>query len=146
MDLVAGELDSVAREVTHGHVSGTADPLYRKAIRASMGAVFKLPYVHAPHWPAELDELASAGFELHALHLQGSVAHTEALRPGDGLRKPIAVMAGSEYGGLSEVAAARAHHRVRIPMSGAMDSTLDSLNVNVATAIVLQRVFELSGE
>ena len=34
--------------------------------------------------------------------------------------------------------------RVRIPMSGAMDTTLDSLNVNVAAAIVLERVFTLN--
>jgi tRNA G18 (ribose-2'-O)-methylase SpoU len=126
---------------------GCADPLYRKAIRASMGGCFKLPYIHAPRWPLELGELQSCGWRLLALHLQGSVAHDEAIGgapaagASDAPRSPIAVMVGAEYEGVSEAAAERADVRVRIPMSDAMAGCLDSLNVNVAAAIVLERVF-----
>ena len=54
---------------------------------------------------------------------------------------PIAVVVGAEYEGVSESAAERVDVRVRIPMSDAMEGSLDSLNVNVAAAIVLERVF-----
>ena len=50
-------------------------------------------------------------------------------------------MVGAEYEGVSDVAAARSDVRVRIPMSDAMQGSLDSLNVNVAAAIVLEKVF-----
>ena len=53
-------------------------------------------------------------------------------------------MVGAEYEGVGSEAAAICDARVRIPMSGAMDATLDSLNVNVAAAIVLERVFTLN--
>ena len=131
---------------------GCADPLYRKAIRSSMGGCFRLPHVHAPNWPDELDALkARHGYKLLALHLQGSVAHEEAIGPATGGgggggavsdEAPLAVMVGAEYEGVGEAGAARADVRVRIPMADAMDeSRLDSLNVNVAAAIVLERVF-----
>ena len=127
---------------------GCADPLYRKAIRSSMGGAFKLPYLHAPRWPVELDELKSAhSYTLMALHLQGSVAHEEAIGMGSaaagkgGAPRPMAVMVGAEFEGVGEEGAARSDVRVRIPMSDSMEGSLDSLNVNVAAAIVLERVF-----
>ena len=135
---------------------GCADPLYRKSIRSSMGACFKLPYLHADAWPLELDQLRAAGYRLLALHLQGSVAHDEAIAAaaaGEGAAgaggpaPPLAVMVGAEYEGVSDAAAARAHANVRIPMADAMEgSELDSLNVNVAAAIVLERVFAANRE
>ena len=116
-----------------------------------MGGCFKLPYLHAKDWPAELDELAVNSYQLLALHLQGSVAHEEALNRSaaggtDTLSAPapFAIMVGAEYEGVSDAAAARAHVRVRIPMCDAMDGALDSLNVNVAAAIVLERVFAIN--
>ena len=126
---------------------GCADPLYRKSIRASMGGCFKLPHLHAPKWPVELDQLkATHGYRLLALHLQGSVAHDEALQGsnsggGSEGEPPLAVMVGAEYAGVGEEGAARSDVRVRIPMSDSMEGSLDSLNVNVAAAIVLERVF-----
>ena len=63
---------------------GCADPLYRKSIRSSMGGCFKLPYLHAQRWPAELDELSGVGYKLMALHLQGSVAHDTAIESAGG--------------------------------------------------------------
>ena len=133
--------------------SGCADPLYRKAIRASMGGAFKIPYLHAPRWPAELAELQAAGYRVMALHLAGSVEHRhpDALVAG----QPTAVLVGAEYEGVSDAAAEVADVRVRVRMAEAMGPTargtegvatenLDSLNVNVAAAIVLEHVFSRS--
>ena len=75
-----------------------------------MGGCFKLPYVHATRWPAELDELRAAGHRLLALHLQGSVSHHEAIplppvrgggaadggEGGEGGAAPFAVVVGAE--------------------------------------------------
>jgi len=101
---------------------GCADPLYRKAIRASMGAVFKLPYTFAPHWPEALLQVKAGGYALLALHLQGSVEHTAALGANGGapaaagpppLRGvPLAVVVGAEYEGVGEAAARLADQRV----------------------------------
>lgn len=125
---------------------GCSDPLYRKAVRASMGGCFKLPCVHAPKWPEELHELKASGYRLLALHLEGSTGHATAIAPpADGAPSPpLAIVVGAEYEGVGSEAAAICDARVRIPMSGAMDATLDSLNVNVAAAIVLERVFTLN--
>ena len=111
-----------------------------------MGGCFKLPYLHAPRWPAELGELQAAGFRVLALHLKGSVAHHAAMTSAsqDAPPPPIAFVVGAEYEGVGDAAAACADARVRIPMCGAMDSILDSLNVNVAAAIVLERLFTLN--
>ena len=44
-----------------------ADPLYRRAIKVSMGAVFAIPYARMPDWRAGLAEIRAAGFTLLAL-------------------------------------------------------------------------------
>ena len=44
-----------------------ADPLYRRSVRVSMGAVFALPWTRIPAWPAQLTDLAAAGWEIMAL-------------------------------------------------------------------------------
>ena len=87
-----------------------------------------------------------------ALHLQGSIAHDTAIAAasggdggnGDGGGEAaIAVMVGAEYEGVSDEAAG-ARRDVRIPMSDAMEGSLDALSVNVAASIVLERVFAAS--
>ncbi|KAL1526497.1 hypothetical protein AB1Y20_015207 [Prymnesium parvum] len=117
-----------------------ADPLYRKAIRASMGAVFKIPYLYASsNWPVELIALSSRGYRTLALHLLASVEHRTAVP--NGITQPVAIMVGAEYEGVSDEAAMLADARVRVRMSPLMDGSLDSLNVNVAASIVLEHVF-----
>ena len=46
---------------------GCCDPLYRKAIRVSMGAALRVPFCHADDWLADLEALKAAGFTLAAL-------------------------------------------------------------------------------
>ena len=46
---------------------GTADPLYRKAIRVSAGAAVALPFARLPDWPRDLKRLRDAGYTLIAL-------------------------------------------------------------------------------
>ncbi len=116
-----------------------ASPLYRKAIRTSLGATLRLPFATLHDWPGDLARLRAAGFT------------RVALTPGDGaqdlgelgaclaLPPRLALLVGHEYDGLSPAALAASDLRVRIRMARAVDS----INLAAASAIALQRLFEL---
>lgn len=109
---------------------GCADPLYRRAVRVSMGHVLRVPFTRLTEWPGSLARLRADGFRVLALTPDpDAVPLHEAL--GHGSR--TAVLLGSEGPGLTEEALAAADERVRIPMSG----DVDSLNVATAAAIAL---------
>lgn len=107
----------------------SADPLYRRSVRVSMGAVFTVPYAKAPDWPGALDDLRSGGFQVLALTPGADAIALDELEI-DPLR-PVAVVLGTEGAGLSDDAAARADVRARIPMMAG----IDSLNVAGAAAV-----------
>lgn len=110
----------------------TADPLYRKAIRTSMGATLRVPYARATAWPAELDALRARGFRTIALTPQPDAIAIDDVRMEPASR--VVLLAGSEGPGLTPETMARADVRVRIPI----DPRADSLNVVVATAMALK--------
>ena len=110
-----------------------ADPLYRKAVRTSMGTVLELPWVSAGAWPAALDRLRAAGVEIIALT---PAADAPRLRDLPKVGGPWALVAGSEGDGLSTEALARADRRVTIPMT----ALVDSLNVATAVSIALHHL------
>ncbi|MHA6764517.1 TrmH family RNA methyltransferase [Streptacidiphilus sp. PAMC 29251] len=106
-----------------------ADPLYRRAVKVSMGAVFTVPYAVLSSWPQDLEKVREAGYNILAL-----TPHHDAVPlaevPEERLRKS-AVMLGSEGHGLSPEALRAADEWVRIPMSHG----IDSLNIAAAAAI-----------
>jgi tRNA G18 (ribose-2'-O)-methylase SpoU len=104
------------------------DPLYRRAVRVSMGEVFAVPYARLDSWPGGLDQLKAAGFAVMALTPGGDL-DLDQLQPDPQAR--IALLLGEEGPGLSAEALDRADLRVRIPMSGGVDS----LNVGAAAAV-----------
>jgi tRNA G18 (ribose-2'-O)-methylase SpoU len=108
---------------------GTADPLYRKAIRVSAGAVVALPFARFADWPRGLGRLRDAGYTLVALTPR---ADAMAIR-ADPRPRRVALLLGTEGRGLSGDALALADLHVRIPMAPEMDS----LNVATAGAIAL---------
>jgi tRNA G18 (ribose-2'-O)-methylase SpoU len=109
-----------------------ADPLYRRAVKVSMGAVFSLPWARLDDWYTAPQLLADAGFATLALTLAddardlADVAAELAARP-----RKVAVLLGTEGAGLSERWSSQATTRVRIPMAAG----IDSLNVAAAAAI-----------
>jgi tRNA G18 (ribose-2'-O)-methylase SpoU len=112
----------------------SGDPLYRKAVRTSMGAVLRLPFTRAEPWPQALETLRDMGFTIVALTPAGSSTVDELAtlsRPGS----RIALLAGAEGSGLTDDARRRADVTVRIPI----DPRSDSLNVVVAVSIALDR-------
>jgi tRNA G18 (ribose-2'-O)-methylase SpoU len=110
--------------------SGCADPLYRRAVRVSMGHALLVPFARLPEWPKSLYRLRDKGFRLLAMTPAGnSRALAEAIPP---LRdEKVALMVGAEGPGLTDVALRASDVRVRIPMANGTDS------LNVATAAAL---------
>ena len=106
-----------------------ADPLYRRSVRVSMGAVFSLPYARAESWPDVLDEIADSAFTRVALTpAEDAVAIEDVAATG---HERLALLFGSEGPGLSDGALKRSDVRARIPMSAGVDS----LNVAAAAAV-----------
>ncbi len=109
----------------------TADPLYRRATRVSLGHVLRVPFarVTADGWPAVLAELRAAGLTTIALT---PAAGAEPLSGVVADAPPrVALVVGAEGPGLSAGALAAVDRRVRIPMAPGSDS------VNVATAAAI---------
>jgi tRNA G18 (ribose-2'-O)-methylase SpoU len=117
-----------------------ADPLYRRAVKVSMGAVFAIPYARMPDWRGGLAEIRAAGFSLLALTPdQSAVPLDKAASAGR-----VALLLGTEGDGLSSRWLAEADTAVCIPMSaGAMELGVDSLNVVAAAAIACHELARL---
>ncbi|MFD9431747.1 TrmH family RNA methyltransferase [Streptomyces sp. NPDC060002] len=105
------------------------DPLYRRAIKVSMGAVFSVPYARFDAWPAGLDVVRDAGYDILAMTPDEKATPLDELNP-ERFEKS-AIMLGSEGHGLSTYALRGADEWVRIPMSAGVDS----LNVAAASAV-----------
>jgi len=108
-----------------------ADPLYRRSIKVSMGAVFSLPWARLEDWPAAPEMLAAAGFLTVALTLTPDAVELNELAASIRPQTRLAVLLGTEGGGLSKRWSDAAGVRTRIPMYAG----IDSLNVAAATAI-----------
>jgi tRNA G18 (ribose-2'-O)-methylase SpoU len=109
------------------------DPLYRKAIRTSMGATLSVPFVQAPQWPGAIRDLRTDGFTVVALTPAMSAAPLEEVFP----HAKLALLVGSEGTGLTEAAMQTATLRIRIPTTPAVDS----LNVTTAASIAMYHCF-----
>ena len=117
-----------------------ADPLYRRAVKVSMGAVFAIPYARMPDWRGGLAEIRAAGFTLLALTPdQSAVPLGQVTSAGR-----VALLLGTEGDGLSSRWLAEADTAVCVPMSaGAMALGVDSLNVVAAAAIACHELARL---
>jgi tRNA G18 (ribose-2'-O)-methylase SpoU len=104
-----------------------ADPLYRRSIKVSMGAVFALPYARFDSWRDAMQLLRTSGFTTLALTPDPDAEDLATLDPPD---RP-ALLVGTEGDGLSRRWLDSADRRVRIRMAGG----IDSLNVAAATAV-----------
>jgi tRNA G18 (ribose-2'-O)-methylase SpoU len=117
----------------------SCDPLYRKAIRTSLGATLCVPFVRSDDWPEPLVRLRASGYTVAALH-PGDDAVPLSRCDATVVSGPLALLVGTEGGGISEAALAECDLRIRIPMAAGMDS----INVATACAIALHHFAERS--
>lgn len=110
-----------------------SNPLYRRAVRVSMGTVFQIPwtYLDGPFaWPEPgLARLRELGFKTAAMALDDRAMELDD--PVLGGEEKLAVVLGTEGDGLSPSTIADCDYTVRIPMSHGVDS----LNVAAASAV-----------
>jgi tRNA G18 (ribose-2'-O)-methylase SpoU len=122
-----------------------ADPLYRRSVRVSMGAVFAVPYARMDDWRDGLAALRAAGFRLLALTLApDAVPIGELLGSRGQERGPdgrLALLLGTEGDGLSSRWRGQADLSVRIPMRRGVDS----LNVAAAAAVACYLLADAAG-
>ena len=111
------------------------DPLYRRAVRVSMGTVFQVPWTRIgtteeDAWPAKgLDFLRTLGFKSAALALSDDSIALD--NPVLKQCEKLALILGTEGDGLSSYTIAACDYTVRIPMAHGVDS----LNVAAASAV-----------
>ncbi|HJU98680.1 MAG TPA: RNA methyltransferase [Jiangellaceae bacterium] len=104
-----------------------ADPLYRRAVKVSMGTVFLLPYARMTHWYDGLAGLRAAEFQVAAM----TPGHDAVPLADAVFAERVAVVLGTEGAGLSARWTSEADLRVAIPMR----TGVDSLNVAAAAAV-----------
>ena len=130
-----GNLGTIVRTVDAAGAKGVVlvgdccDPYSREGVRATMGSIFRVPIAELNHqnfiqlltaWPGEsIGTHLSAKDDFRAEH-----------------RGPVLLVMGSEGDGLSDTLARACSHLVKIPMRG----HVDSLNLSVATAIMLYEI------
>lgn len=105
-----------------------ADPLYRRAIKVSMGSVFWLPYARMEDWYGAPELLRAAGFTTYAMTLSNDSIPLDDVTKGV---EKLALIVGSEGHGLSDHWTTSADFRVKIPMA----PEIDSLNVAASLAV-----------
>lgn len=122
----------------------TADPLYRRSVRVSLGHVLRVPWARLDPLPAGLDALRVQGFVIVALTPDAGAEPIDALADELAARSAasttvparLALVVGAEDQGLSAASLAAADRRVRIPIAPGVDS----LNVATAAAIAFHTV------
>ena len=117
---------------------GCADPLYRKAIRVSVGGSLCIPFARVADWPVALARLRERGYTIMALTPRAGLDIAELARP---IPERIALVLGAEGGGLSAQTLAAVDLQARI----AMAPGADSLNVATASGIALHHFRSMRG-
>lgn len=113
---------------------GCSNPLYRRAIRVSMGTVFQVPWTFLGEqeweWPGPgLENLRRLGFKTAAMALREDTIGIDS--PELAAQERLAIILGTEGDGLAEETIRACDYTVRIPMSHGVDS----LNVAAASAV-----------
>ncbi|GAA2891310.1 TrmH family RNA methyltransferase [Microbacterium esteraromaticum] len=106
-----------------------ADPLYRRSVRVSMGAVFQVPWTRIESWPQEIDTLRAAGYAVAGMTLgEAAIALDDLVAESP---ERLALVFGTEGDGILPDTDRMLDRRVTIPMMGGVDS----LNVAAASAV-----------
>lgn len=129
-----GNLGTILRTGEGAGVTGiimteqTVDIFNPKTIRATMGSVYRVPFVYIPDIGDTLKKLHEKGIHTYAAHLDGSTYYDAF-----SFREPTAFIIGNEGNGLRRETAELAEHYLKIPMEG----QVESLNAAMATGLLM---------
>lgn len=107
---------------------GTVDVYNPKVVRATMGAIFRMPFVYVENMPDTVRKLAEDTFQIFAAALDGAVEYTEVDYKGK-----AAILIGNEGNGLTRETIAASTQPIYIPMEG----NVESLNASISAAILM---------
>lgn len=108
--------------------AGTVDIFNPKTIRATMGSVYRVPFLYMEDLCETIGLLRRKGIRTYAAHLEGS-ADYDAFS----FREPAAFLVGNEGSGLTAKTAAQADEYLKIPMEG----RVESLNAAIAASLLM---------
>lgn len=115
---------------------GTVDVYNSKTIRATMGSVYRVPFVYEDDLCGTLKRLRRSGIRSYAAHLAGEKKYDEL-----SFREGTAFLIGNEGNGLSEELSSLADGFLKIPMEG----RVESLNASVAAALLMYEAHRQRG-
>lgn len=133
-----GNLGTIIRTGEGAGISGVimssdcADVYSPKVIRSTMGSIFRVPFSIVDHLAEAVEQLQESGIITYAAHLEGEVYNRGVFH------HDCALLIGNEARGLSDRVAAKADRKIKIPMSG----KVESLNAAVAAAILMYEVMQ----
>jgi TrmH family RNA methyltransferase len=107
---------------------GCTDIFSPKVTRATMGAIFRVPFIYTDDLPGTLDVLKADGTAVYAAYLRNGTDYRKVH-----FTNRAAILIGNEGNGLSDEAVSHASENVFIPMAG----EVESLNAAVAAAILM---------
>lgn len=117
--------------------SQASDPLYRRAVRVSMGTVFQVPWTYLDDLTPWQDKLHALGFKTAALAL--TERSLPIYDPAPEAEDKLALVLGTEGDGLAPETVEKCDYTLRIPMSHGVDS----LNVAAASAVAFYQLATL---
>lgn len=117
--------------------SNGSDPLYRRAVRVSMGTVFQVPWTYLDGEKPWQDTLHDLGFATAALALTDRSLPIYAPEPS--AEEKLALVLGTEGDGLATETVENCDYTLRIPMAHGVDS----LNVAAASAVAFYQLATL---
>ncbi len=133
-----GNLGTIIRTAEGAGVNGiilsqsSVDIYNPKVIRATMGAIYRMPFVYVPDFYEALQEIKAAGISVYAAHLKAAMEYDSFSYPDK-----AAILIGNEARGLSEEAAGLSSCNIIIPMEG----KVESLNAGVAAALLMYEIY-----
>lgn len=129
-----GNLGTIIRTGEGAGITGvimspqTVDIFNPKTIRATMGSIYRVPFLYVKDLGEALEQLHACGVHTYAAHLQG-----ETFYDTFSFRESTAFLIGNEGNGLTKETADMAESYLKIPMEG----QVESLNAAVATALLM---------
>lgn len=129
-----GNLGTIVRTGEGAGITGvimseqTVDIFNPKTIRATMGSVYRVPFVYVKDMADTLQKLHEKGIHTYAAHLKGTTYYNDF-----SFNEPTAFLIGNEGNGLQKETADLAEHYLKIPMEG----QVESLNAAIATSLLI---------